>query len=67
MAASMSCEWGKKIKPLTMLSSNFHSIDFPMDGTLWVVGLTVLGDETIDWLPPAPISSAAKQRTERTG
>jgi len=41
----------KKIKPLTMLSSNFQSIDLPMDCTLraWLV-LTVLGDETIDWL-----------------
>jgi len=41
----------KKIKLLTMLSSNFQSIDLPMDCTLraWL-GLTVLGDETIDWL-----------------
>jgi len=41
----------KKIKPLTMLSSNFQSIDIPMDYTLRVwLGLTVLGDDTIDWL-----------------
>jgi len=41
----------KKIKPLTMLSSNFQSIGLPMDCTLraWL-GLTVLGDDTIDWL-----------------
>jgi len=34
-----------------MLSSNFQSIDIPMDYTLRVwLGLTVLGDDTIDWL-----------------
>ena len=41
----------KKIKPLTMLSSNFQSIDLPMDCTLRArLGLTVLGEKTIDWL-----------------
>jgi len=41
----------KKIILLTMLSCNFQSIDLPMDCTLlaWL-GLTVLGDDTIDWL-----------------
>jgi len=35
-----------------MLSSNFQSIDLPMDCMLraWF-GLTVLGDDTINWLP----------------
>jgi len=53
----------QKIKQLTMLSSNVQCIDLPMEH-----GLTVLDDETIDWLlNTCPRSSAAKQWSERTG